>query len=80
MITNVHYWLSKAMLDAYVRGESPTQFSSYSHRPGTRIGAGALDYDFGALEDADNKLTKSYENLACGLPLPTRIVCDGFIS
>ena len=31
-----------------------------------RIGAGALDYDFGALDDADNPFTKSYMNLGCG--------------
>ncbi|KAF9787520.1 cytochrome P450 [Thelephora terrestris] len=30
------------------------------------IGAGAFDYDFGALENKDNKLTKSYENLTFG--------------
>lgn len=29
----------------------------------TNIGAGAFDYDFGGLEDTDNKLTKSYKNL-----------------
>ena len=29
----------------------------------TSIGAGAFDYDFGALENTDNKLTKSYTNL-----------------
>ena len=28
--------------------------------PLKRIGAGALEYDFGALDDADNPLTKSY--------------------
>ena len=28
-----------------------------------RIGAGALDYDFGALDDMDNPFTKSYMNL-----------------
>ena len=28
-----------------------------------RIGAGAFDYDFGALDDADNPLTKSYADL-----------------
>ena len=27
------------------------------------IGAGAFDYDFGALENSDNKFTKSYTNL-----------------
>ena len=31
----------------------------------TSIGAAAFDYDFGALEDTDNKLTKSYTNLMC---------------
>ena len=29
----------------------------------TRIGAGAFEYDFGALDDSDNPLTKSYRNL-----------------
>ena len=28
-----------------------------------RIGSGALDYDFGALDNADNPFTKSYMNL-----------------
>jgi len=28
-----------------------------------RVGAGAFEYDFGALDDADNPLTKSYMNL-----------------
>ena len=31
----------------------------------TSIGAGAFDYDFGALENTDNKFTKSYTNLLC---------------
>jgi len=29
-----------------------------------RIGAGAFAYNFGALDDADNPLTKSYMNVA----------------
>ena len=28
-----------------------------------RIGAGAFEYDFGALDDADNPLTKSYTDV-----------------
>ena len=28
-----------------------------------RIGAGAFDYDFGALDDTDNPFTKSYTNV-----------------
>lgn len=31
---------------------------------------GAFDYDFGAVENSDNKLTKSYNNMRCrSLPL-----------
>ena len=33
-----------------------------THLP-KRIGAGAFEYDFGALDDADNPFTKSYTNL-----------------
>ena len=28
-----------------------------------RIGTGAFDYDFGALDEKDNQLTKSYMNV-----------------
>ena len=31
--------------------------------PFERIGSGAFDYDFGALDGADNPLTKSYTNV-----------------
>ena len=31
-----------------------------------RIGAGAFEYDFGALDGADNPLAKSYQNLMYG--------------
>ena len=30
-----------------------------------RIGAGAFEYDFGALDDSDDPLTKSYTDLMC---------------
>ena len=30
------------------------------------MGVGAFGYDFGALENADNKLTKSYTNMMYG--------------
>ena len=35
-----------------------------------RIGAGAFDYDFGAIDEAENPLTKSYEDLAYEPPYP----------
>ena len=34
-----------------------------------RIGAGAFEYDFGALDDADNQLAKSYTDIMYGCPL-----------
>ena len=37
-----------------------------AHQSKTSIGAGAFDYDFGALENIDNKLAKTYANLMCG--------------
>jgi hypothetical protein len=33
------------------------------------IGAAGFDYDFGALENSDSKLNKSYANIACGFLL-----------
>ena len=65
---DVHSWFSRALLDAYVGG-SRTWFAYRADRFKPRIGAGAFDYDFGAVENTDNKFTKSYLNLACG-PLP----------
>ena len=64
-VIDVNMWFGKATLDAYVsiavlcvrkprtNGELTSQ----------RIGAGAFEYDFGALDDTDNPLTKSYQNL-----------------
>jgi len=40
-----------------------------THSSETSIGEGAFGYDFGALEDADNKLAKSFTSLTYG-PLP----------
>ena len=41
----------------------------------TRIGAGAFEYDFGALENTDNKLTKSYKHLLyASFPFDTRAI------
>ena len=59
-------WLGKATLDACVlvlafglRGlRIIRELISLK-----RIGAGAFDYDFGALDGADNPFTKSYTNL-----------------
>ena len=64
VIINVYSWLRKATLDAYV-GESRIRWFGCSPIE-TSIGAGGFDYDFGALEDTDNKFTKSYVNLGCG--------------
>lgn len=65
-IIDVNMWLGKATLDACVvaftfgiRGLRTTNREFISQR----IGAGALGYDFGALDDADNLFTKSYMNL-----------------
>ena len=67
---DVHSWLSKATLDAYV-GKSRTSICG-AHRSENSIGAAAFDYDFGAVENAGNKFTKSYTNMTCGTlpPLP----------
>ena len=47
----------------------------HTHMSETSIGEGAFGYDFGALENTDNKLTRSYRNLAYGLlAFNTRIV------
>ena len=45
------------------------------HDGAGRIGAGALDYDFGALDDADNTLARTYPNLMLASRLhPERIL------
>ena len=59
----MHAWLSKVALDAYV-AKLEARLLYLLSKP--RIGAGAFDYDFGAVEGTGNKLTKSYANLGCG--------------
>ena len=39
-----------------------------------RIGAGAFDYDFGALDDTDNPFTKSYTNVLYDYLSPSSVV------
>ena len=69
-VIDVNEWLGKATLDAcvlvkvLVYARYRLTVSSYFNR----IGAGGFDYDFGALDDADNPLTKSYTNLMCDYP------------
>ena len=46
-------------------GKQESVFNAHC-QPDSSLGAGALNYDFGALESADNKLTESYVNLRCG--------------
>jgi len=65
-VIDVTMWLGKATLDAYVpvlefglRGLRTT----HELISPKRIGAGAFDYDFGALDGIDNPFTKSYTNL-----------------
>ena len=64
-VVDVNMWLGKAALDTYVPVSTlglcglQTNFIS-------RIGAGAFDYDFGALDETDNPLTKSYTDIMCG--------------
>jgi len=68
-IIDVNAWMGKATLDACVlalvlgvcTGHGLTMNSSLK-----RIGVGAFGYDFGALDDANNPLTKSYMDLMCG--------------
>ena len=64
-VIDVNMWFGKATLDAYVSVAAlcahglRTNGELTSHR----IGAGAFEYDFGALDGADNPLAKSYQNL-----------------
>jgi len=65
VVIDVNAWLGKATLDACV---SPSPLGWHGlwadRKPITqRVGAGAFEYDFGALDETDNPLTKSYTNL-----------------
>ena len=64
---DVNAWLGKATLDACVLYSPFGWHELWTNRKfiSKRIGAGAFDYDFGALDDTDNPLTKSYLNLMC---------------
>lgn len=71
-VIDVNMWFGKATLDACVlvwryawMGRRLTAKLSLN-----RIGAGAFDYDFGALDDADNPLTKSSLNIMYDHPPP----------
>jgi len=64
-LIDVNMWLGKATLDAYVPASAfgmckleLTMTSLFK-----RFGTGAFDYDFGALDEKDNQLTKSYMNV-----------------
>ena len=59
-VIDIPSWLSKATLDAYVaapRHPYPT------YELVSRIGMGAFEYEFGALDGLDNPLAKTYSNL-----------------
>ena len=61
----MNMWLGKATLDAYVSVSMSGALGLRTDREliSQRIGTGAFEYDFGALDDADNPLTNSYMNL-----------------
>jgi len=44
------------------------------------IGAGAFEYDFGALDDTDNPLTKSYLGLMYDQPPSSPTVRDSYLA
>jgi len=69
-IIDVNMWLEKATLDACVLPSLLGWHGLWTNRKliSGRIGAGAFEYDFGALDDTDNPLTKSYLNLMCDNP------------
>ena len=64
LVTDVHSWFAKATLDAYVAPLLCYLLSHLKvHNGSNSIGAGAFDYDFGALDGADNALARTYANL-----------------
>ena len=75
-IIDVNVWFGKATLDACVLALALGVRGLRTNPEPTskRIGAGAFEYDFGVLEDADNPLAKSYTDIMCGLPSPSSVV------
>ena len=71
-------WLGRATLDAYVQAlvSRVRERGLIVNSPLERIGAGAFEYDFGALDETDNPFTKSYQNLLYD-HLPSSSVVQG---
>ena len=46
-----------------MRTSKHPRYPYLTHELATRIGAGAFEYEFGAVDGSDNPLTKSYFNL-----------------
>ena len=69
-IIDVNVWFGKATLDAYVLVLALVwvSYGLTANLPPERIGAGAFEYDFGALDDADNPLAKSYTDIMYDQP------------
>ena len=61
-VIDVNLWFGKATLDACVLALASGIRIDENSSPKS-IGAGAFDYNFGALDDTDNPFTKSYMNL-----------------
>jgi len=62
-IIDVTIWMGKATLDACVLALVSGVHRLIATSSFERIGTGAFDYDFGALDGADNPLAKSYTNV-----------------
>ena len=73
---DVNAWLGKATLDACVLVSVFGVHGLRANREliSQRIGAGGFDYDFGALDDADNSFTKSYTDLMYDNLSPSSVV------
>ena len=73
-IIDVNMWMGWATLDACVLASACMAHGLTVNLSLERIGAGAFDYDFGALDDVDNPLTKSYMDLVYdNLPPPPAV-------
>ena len=64
-VIDANMWFGKAALDAYVSVAvlCVRRLRTNSEPTSQRIGAGAFEYDFGALDGTDNPLARSYQNL-----------------